>query len=68
MGGTVGCGVQGYNAGFYDAIWESENSGANWDLKWNSAINSSGSFIGLDANSVGEGRSDFVVAQFKSSC
>jgi len=53
MAGTVGCGVQGYSAGFYDAIWESTNAGVDWSLRWSSARDSSGAFVGLDANSIG---------------
>jgi uncharacterized repeat protein (TIGR01451 family) len=54
MAGTIGCGVQGYNSGFYDAIWESTNSGATWGLRWNSARDHSGGLIGLDANADGK--------------
>jgi hypothetical protein len=53
MAGRVGCGVQGYNAGAYDAIWESTNAGATWALKWYSAINEWGTFTGVDANDAG---------------
>lgn len=53
MAGRVGCGVQGYGAGFYDAIWESTNAGATWTLNWYSARDEWGTFIGLDANSAG---------------
>jgi uncharacterized repeat protein (TIGR01451 family) len=54
MAGTIGCGAQGYVSGFYDGIWESTNSGATWALKWNSARDLSGTFIGLDANAAGK--------------
>jgi Bacterial Ig-like domain (group 2) len=53
MAGTVGCGVQGYVSGFYDAIWESVDAGVTWGLKWHSARDSSVAFIGADANSSG---------------
>lgn len=53
MAGRVGCGVQGYNAGTYDAIWESTNAGATWAVKWHSAINEWGTFTGVDANDAG---------------
>ena len=53
MAGRVGCGVQGYNAGAYDAIWESTNAGADWTLAWYSARDEWGPFIGVDANTNG---------------
>jgi uncharacterized repeat protein (TIGR01451 family) len=53
IAGHVGCGVQGYNQGFYDAVWESPDSGATWSLVWNSTRDQSGGFIGLDANAAG---------------
>jgi uncharacterized repeat protein (TIGR01451 family) len=53
MAGHVGCAVQGYNAGFYDAIWETTDRGANWQLAWHSPINQSGQFAGIDANAAG---------------
>jgi hypothetical protein len=53
MVGTVGCGVQGYVSGFYDAIWESADAGVTWELKWNSPQNTAGAFIGVDANNNG---------------
>jgi hypothetical protein len=53
MAGRVGCGVQGYNAGAYDAIWESTNAGADWTLAWHSARDEYGTFIGVDANDNG---------------
>ena len=53
MTGTVGCGVQGYSQGFYDGVWESPDSGASWSLVWNSSVNQSGGFIGVDANTAG---------------
>ncbi|MEW5756215.1 MAG: CFI-box-CTERM domain-containing protein [Pseudomonadota bacterium] len=51
--GRVGCGVQGYNAGAYDAIWESADAGATWTLNWYSARDEWGTFIGVDADSSG---------------
>jgi hypothetical protein len=53
MVGSVGCGVQGYNSGFYDAVWESPNAGADWSLVWHSARDEVGGFIGVDANADG---------------
>ncbi len=53
MAGRVGCGVQGYVAGFYDAIWESTNAGADWTLAWHAARDEWGPFIGVDANANG---------------
>ena len=53
MAGSVGCGVQGYNAGFYDAVWESTNAGADWSLVWHSVVNEAGGIIGVDANANG---------------
>ncbi len=53
MVGRVGCGVQGYNSGFYDAIWESTNAGASWTLNWYSARDEWGTFIGVDADASG---------------
>jgi hypothetical protein len=53
MVGTVGCGVQGYVSGFYDAVWESADAGVTWTLKWNSARDASAAFIGVDANDSG---------------
>lgn len=53
MAGRVGCGVQGYNSGFYDTIWESTDAGATWAVKWYSARDEWGTFIGVDANSAG---------------
>ena len=53
MAGTVGCGVQGYTSGFYDAIWESTNAGVDWSLSWSSARDSAGGFVGVDANGAG---------------
>lgn len=53
MAGRVGCGVQGYTAGFYDAIWESTNAGVDWQLRWHSPRDESGAFVGLDANAAG---------------
>jgi hypothetical protein len=53
MAGRVGCGVQGYTAGAYDAIWESTNAGATWVLKWYSPRDEWGPFIGVDANDAG---------------
>lgn len=53
MVGTVGCGVQGYTSGFYDAIWESANAGVDWSLRWSSPRDQSGAFIGVDANGSG---------------
>ncbi|RLG20870.1 hypothetical protein DRN77_07295, partial [Methanosarcinales archaeon] len=51
--GTVGCAVQGYGSGFYDAIWESTDAGATWELKtcWKQDY---GSCTGLGANSDGK--------------
>ena len=50
--GTIGCAVQGYNRGFYDAIWESTDAGATWELKtyWEQSY---GGCTGLGANSDG---------------
>ena len=50
--GTIGCAVQGYNRGFYDAIWESTDAGATWELKtyWEQKY---GGCTGLGANSYG---------------
>ncbi len=53
MAGRVGCGVQGYTAGAYDALWESADAGATWALKWYSPRDEWGTFIGVDANSAG---------------
>jgi hypothetical protein len=53
MVGRVGCGVQGYTAGSYDAIWESPDAGATWTLKWYSPRDEWGPFIGVDANDAG---------------
>lgn len=53
MAGRVGCGVQGYDAGAYDAIWESPDAGATWTLAWHSARDEWGTFIGVDANAAG---------------
>ncbi|HOE30179.1 MAG TPA: Ig-like domain-containing protein [Planctomycetota bacterium] len=53
MVGHVGCAVQGYNSGFYDAIWESADAGATWTLNWYSARDEWGTFIGVDANAAG---------------
>ncbi len=53
MAGRVGCGVQGYNAGTYDAIWESPDAGVTWSLVWHSARDAWGPFIGIDANPAG---------------
>ena len=48
--GSVGCHVQGYSLDFYDAIWESIDAGATWELKasWNPAIG--GSALGANAD------------------
>lgn len=51
--GRVGCGVQGYSSGFYDAIWESADAGATWGLAWHSARDEWGTFIGVDVNDLG---------------
>lgn len=53
MAGTIGCGVQGYVSGFFDAIWESPDAGVTWAMQWHSPRDSSGAFIGIDANSAG---------------
>ncbi|MBP9592435.1 MAG: Ig-like domain-containing protein [Steroidobacteraceae bacterium] len=53
MAGRVGCGVQGYTAGAYDALWESADAGATWTLKWYSPRDEWGTFIGVDANNSG---------------
>jgi len=53
MVGSVGCGVQGYNSGFYDAVWESANAGADWLLVWHSVRDEAGGIIGVDANADG---------------
>jgi len=51
--GTTGANVQGYNGRFYDAIWESTNYGATWDLKtyWEQRY---GGCTGLGANPDGK--------------
>lgn len=66
MVGRVGCGVQGYTAGSYDAIWESTNAGATWTLNWYSARDEWGTFIGVDANSAGRAVAfrDAAIQQF----
>lgn len=66
MAGRVGCGVQGYTAGAYDALWESIDAGATWTLKWYSPRDEWGPFIGVDANSAGRAVAyrDAVVQQF----
>ena len=51
--GSVGCGVQGYTAGYYDAIWESQDAGVTWTLNWHSEINQNGGITALGANSSG---------------
>jgi hypothetical protein len=52
--GGVGCGVQGYSAYFYAAIWESTDAGATWQLKWNSDPNPVGGITALGVNSNGK--------------
>jgi hypothetical protein len=66
MAGRVGCGVQGYTAGSYDAIWESPDAGATWSLRWYSPRDEWGPFIGVDANSAGRAVAyrDALVQQF----
>ncbi len=55
MAGRVGIAAQGYSAGFYDAIWESADGGANWTLNWYASLTRDevGGFIGVDANPAG---------------
>jgi len=47
--GTVGCAAQGYGSGFYDAVWESTDAGASWEIKTSWEQNY-GSCTGLGAN------------------
>ncbi len=51
--GTTGASVQGYNGKFYDAIWESTDYGATWELKtyWEQRY---GGCTGLGANPDGK--------------
>lgn len=51
--GGVGCGVQGYTAGFYDGIWESLDAGKTWTLNWHSEVNEAGGVVALGANPSG---------------
>lgn len=32
--GGTGCGVDGYNSGFYSCVWESRDWGGTWELVW----------------------------------
>jgi len=52
--GSIGCGVQGYSAYYYAAIWESTDAGATWQLKWNSDPNPAGGFTALGVSSNGK--------------
>jgi len=53
MAGRIGCAVQGYGSGYYDAVWESTNRGASWTQVWRSPLNERGGFRGLAANPAG---------------
>jgi uncharacterized repeat protein (TIGR01451 family) len=53
VAGRIGCAVQGYGSGYYDAIWESTDRGASWTQAWHSALNERGGFRGLAGNPAG---------------
>jgi len=53
VAGRIGCAVQGYGSGYYDAIWESTDRGASWTQAWHSPRDERGGFRGLAGNPAG---------------